>query len=45
MTRGDGWLRLEWLRDKKKQQVVPLSLPRGLITPLSANASTEKERL
>jgi hypothetical protein len=24
MTRGEGWLRLEWLRDGKKPQIPPL---------------------
>jgi hypothetical protein len=25
MTRGEGWLRLEWLQDGKKPQVIRLS--------------------
>jgi len=27
MTRGEGWLRLEWLRDGEKPQVPPLRYP------------------
>jgi hypothetical protein len=39
-TRGDGWLRLEWLRHGRNSGCS--ATPRGLITTLSGDASTEK---
>ena len=38
-TRGDGWLRLEWLRHGRNSGCS--AIPRGLITILSGNATTE----